>query len=46
MKIDLTKEELEISISMLGQIATKLDQAEKLLILRNKYKEALKKGET
>ena len=45
MKIDMTKEEIEISINLLGQVSTKLDQAYLLLSLRDKYRQALEKGE-
>lgn len=48
MKIDLTKEEIQLNINLLNQVNVKLDQADILLKLRNKYILALKEknGET
>lgn len=45
MKIDLTKEEIEISINLLNQVNASLDNAKVLLNLREKYKQVLEKGE-
>ena len=41
MKIDLTKEEITLSIALLDKVTVTLSYADTLLKLRNKYKRVL-----